>query len=89
MEMSSETVAALLARLRRVEGQLRGLQAMIADQRECREVVVQFAAATRALEQAGFKYFSAVLAECASDPGAAEAGGYTPASLEKLFMQLS
>jgi DNA-binding FrmR family transcriptional regulator len=89
MQMSSETIASLQARLRRVGGQVRGIQAMIEDDRDCREVVTQFAAATRALEQAGFKYFAAVLAECANDPAAAEAGGYTQEALEKLFLQLS
>ena len=89
MELSAETQKSILARLRRAEGQVRGVQAMIEDGRPCSDVVTQFAAAIRALEQAGFKYFSATLAECATHPEEAEANGYTPARLEKMFMQLA
>ena len=89
MNMSEATQADLLARLRRVEGQIRGIQGMIDSGRECSDVVTQFAAASRALEQAGFKYFAATLAECALDPERAEEEGYTPERLEKLFLQLA
>ena len=89
MELNEETLADLMKRLRRVEGQIRGIQGMIDDGRECSDVVTQFAAAMRALEQAGFKYFAATLAQCALDPDRAEANGYSPEKLEKLFLQLA
>lgn len=89
MELNEETLADLLKRLRRVEGQIRGIQGMIEDGRECSDVVTQFAAAMRALEQAGFKYFASTLAECALDPDRAAANGYSPDKLEKLFLQLA
>ncbi len=89
MELSEETLADLMKRLRRVEGQIRGIQGMIEDGRECSDVVTQFAAAMRALEQSGFKYFAATLAQCALDPERAEASGYSPEKLEKLFLQLA
>jgi DNA-binding FrmR family transcriptional regulator len=38
-------------RLRRVEGQVRGLREMILDDRECEEIMQQLAAATRALDR--------------------------------------
>ena len=40
-----------LARLRKIEGQVRGLQQMIEGDRWCPEVVVQVASATRALQE--------------------------------------
>ena len=40
-----------LVRLRKIEGQVRGLQQMIEDDRWCPEVVVQVASATRALQE--------------------------------------
>jgi DNA-binding FrmR family transcriptional regulator len=40
-----------LARLRKIEGQVRGLQKMIADDRWCPDVVTQVASATRALQE--------------------------------------
>jgi DNA-binding FrmR family transcriptional regulator len=89
MELDPTTLSDLGRRLRRIEGQVRGVQNMIEDGRECTDVVTQFAAAIRALEQAGFKYFSATLTQCALDPDRAAANGYTAAKLEKLFLQLA
>ena len=89
MELDEKTAVDLQKRLRRVEGQIRGIQAMIDDERECTDVVTQFAAAIRAVEQAGFRYFAATLAQCALDPERAAARGYSPEKLEKLFLQLS
>lgn len=40
-----------LTRLRKVEGQVRGLQKMIEDDRWCPEVVTQVSSATRALQE--------------------------------------
>ncbi len=89
MELDDKIVIDLQKRLRRVEGQIRGIQGMIDSGRECSEVVTQFAAAMRALEHAGFKYFAATLAQCALDPDRAADSGYTPERLEKLFLQLA
>lgn len=89
MELDEQVAADLLKRLRRAEGQLRGIQSMIDDGRECTDVVTQFAAAIRAVEQAGFKYFAATMAQCALDPEKAAANGYSPDKLEKLFLQLA
>ncbi len=89
MELDEKIAAELQKRLRRAEGQIRGIQAMIDDGRECTDVVTQFAAAIRAVEQAGFKYFAATMAQCALDPEKAAANGYSPEKLEKLFLQLA
>ena len=89
MELSDELQKAILARLRRAEGQVRGVQAMIADGRDCADVVTQFAAAIRAVEQAGYKYFAATVQQCAMQPDEAAESGYTTERLEKLFMQLA
>jgi len=40
-----------LARLRKIEGQVRGLQKMIEDDRWCPHIVTQVASATRALQE--------------------------------------
>lgn len=45
--------AALLARLRRIEGQVRGLQRMVADERPCPDVLLQIAAVRAALAAVG------------------------------------
>jgi DNA-binding FrmR family transcriptional regulator len=47
--------AALLRRLRRVEGQVRGIERMIEEERYCVEILDQIAAARTALEQVGLR----------------------------------
>lgn len=45
--------AGILRRLRRIEGQVRGIQKMIEDDRYCPEVLTQIAAARAALDRVG------------------------------------
>lgn len=89
MEFSTEVVSDLQRRLRRVEGQVRGIQAMLDEQRECRDIVTQVAAATKALEQVGFKLLASGLTQCLQDPERAEADGYPIAEVERLFLKLA
>lgn len=44
---------AILNRLKRLEGQVRGLQRMVEDERSCVEIMTQLASARRALEATG------------------------------------
>ncbi|HEX6310898.1 MAG TPA: metal-sensitive transcriptional regulator [Acidimicrobiia bacterium] len=88
MEFPQEVTDDLTKRLRRVEGQIRGIQAMLEDGRECRDVVTQLSAATRALESAGFRLVAAGLAYCVEHPEAAAETGYDVGELEKLFLKL-
>jgi DNA-binding FrmR family transcriptional regulator len=43
----------LLKRLRRIEGQIRGIQKMISEGRDCESLVIQLAAIRSAVESAG------------------------------------
>ena len=52
-EILEKATPALLSRLRRIEGQARGLQRMIEEKRDCQEVVTQVAALKAAVEQVG------------------------------------
>ncbi|MEO8668611.1 MAG: metal-sensitive transcriptional regulator [Bauldia sp.] len=49
--MQSETKAATVKRLARVEGQVRGLARMVADDRYCIDIVTQIAAVRAALRR--------------------------------------
>ena len=89
MELPEETVANLTKRLRRAEGQVRGVQQMLAEGRDCRDIVTQLSAATKALEQAGFMLVAAGLTWCVSDPERAAAEGYAIADVEKMFLKLA
>ncbi len=89
MEFSSDVISDLQRRLRRVEGQVRGIQTMLDEGRECRDVVTQVAAATKALEQVGFKLLAAGLTKCLEDPERSAAEGYPLAEVERLFLKLA
>ena len=89
MQIDPEVVADLQRRLRRIEGQVRGIQGMLAEERECRDVVTQIAAVTKAMEQVGFKLLASGLTRCLQDPARAEADGYPVAEVERLFLKLA
>ena len=58
MQLPDDVVEDVRKRLRRVAGQVQGVERMLAEGRECRDVVTQLSAASKALEQAGFKLIS-------------------------------
>ena len=89
MELPEATVDDLTKRLRRAEGQVRGVQQMLAEGRECREILTQLTAAIKALEQAGFLLVAAGLTWCVEDPERASAQGYALADVQKMFMKLA
>lgn len=89
MQLPEETIDDVIKRLRRVEGQVRGIQQMLADGRDCRDVVTQMSAANRALEQAGFALVAAGLTWCLEDPERSAAEGYDVTDVQKMFMKLA
>ncbi|HEY7627522.1 MAG TPA: metal-sensitive transcriptional regulator [Ilumatobacteraceae bacterium] len=89
MDIPEDTIADLTRRLRRVEGQVRGVQQMLADGRDCRDVVTQLTAASKALDQAGFMLVAAGLEWCVSHPEESAAEGYAIDDVRRLFMKLA
>jgi DNA-binding FrmR family transcriptional regulator len=82
-------MASVLRRLKRAQGQIGGVIKMIEEGRDCADVVTQLAAASRALDRAGFKIIATSLQQCAADgndPAEAEADR---ARLERLFLSLA
>ena len=67
-----ETKDELLKRLRRVEGQVRGLQRMVEEEAYCIDVLTQVSAATRALQSVAMALLDDHLRHCVAD---AVAGG--------------
>lgn len=88
MQLPEDTVADMLRRLRRVEGQVRGIQTMLTEQRECADVVIQIAAAAKALEQVGFRLVASGLTYCLSHPAEAAESGYDLDRVERMFMKI-
>jgi CsoR family transcriptional regulator, copper-sensing transcriptional repressor len=56
---------ALLRRLRRIEGQVRGLERMVDDERRCIEIVTQIAATTSALQEVALRLVESHVRHCA------------------------
>ncbi|MFE3886716.1 metal-sensitive transcriptional regulator [Streptomyces lydicus] len=89
MKVEEEAVSAVLNRLRRAQGQLAGVIAMIEAGRDCKDVVTQLAAVSRALDRAGFKIVASGMRQCLSAEQQADAAPMTEEELEKLFLALA
>jgi CsoR family transcriptional regulator, copper-sensing transcriptional repressor len=63
---------ALVKRLHRIEGQVRGIERMVEDERYCIDILTQIAAATTALESVAFKILDEHVNHCVA--GALESG---------------
>ena len=65
----------VLARLRRVEGQIRGIQRMVRDDRDCEAIITQLMAARAALDKAGILIVTRDIERClVGAPGEAGSG---------------
>jgi DNA-binding FrmR family transcriptional regulator len=87
MEIDSQTMTSVIKRLRRAQGQIGGVIKMIEEGRDCADVVTQLAAASRALDRAGFKIIATGLEQCALDGEGTAAADR--AQLERLFLSLA
>jgi CsoR family transcriptional regulator, copper-sensing transcriptional repressor len=63
---------AILNRLRRIEGQVRGLQRMVEEDAYCVDVLTQVAAVQTALEQVALQVLDAHVRHCVADAVAGE-----------------
>lgn len=88
MEIKQDAVSEVVTRLRRAEGQLRGVIEMLESGRDCTEVVTQLAAVSRALDRAGFKIIASGLRQCLTE-GTEGERTVDVAKLEKLFLSLA
>jgi DNA-binding FrmR family transcriptional regulator len=63
----SDDKKALLARLRRIEGQIRGLERMVEQDTYCIDVLTQISAATRALQGVALGLLDGHLSHCVAE----------------------
>ncbi len=89
MQIPDDVIDDVRTRVRRAAGQVQAIERMLVEGRECREVVIQISAATKALEQAGFRLVAAGLTYCVENPEEAEADGYARDDVERMFMKLA
>ncbi|GHH00245.1 metal-sensitive transcriptional regulator [Streptomyces lanatus] len=93
LQFEGDDLKSVLNRLRRAQGQISGVIKMIEEGRDCEDVVTQLAAASRALDRAGFAIIATGLQQCIADPERGRDNGETSeqmkARLEKLFLSLA
>ena len=66
---NQESKEQLIKRLKRIEGQVRGLQSMLDDERECREIMQQLSAVSSAVKSTSRTFFHDYAALCLTDMG--------------------
>jgi DNA-binding FrmR family transcriptional regulator len=86
MTVDDEAMGAVLNRLRRAQGQLAGVISMIESGRDCKDVVTQLAAVSRALDRAGFKIVASGMRQCLAG---GEQAPMSQDELERLFLALA
>ncbi|MEU2658126.1 metal-sensitive transcriptional regulator [Streptomyces sp. NPDC007325] len=93
LDLAGAELKSVLNRLRRAQGQISGVIRMIEEGRDCEEVVTQLAAASRALDRAGFAIIATGLQQCLTEMENGKRDGEDPeqmrARLEKLFLSLA
>ncbi|HEX6967683.1 MAG TPA: metal-sensitive transcriptional regulator [Micromonosporaceae bacterium] len=89
MQVDENAVQDVIKRLRRAEGQIRGIIGMLESGRECAEVVTQLAAVSRALDRAGFKIIASGLQQCVAAQQNGDDQRADLEQMEKLFLSLA
>ncbi len=92
MRFPEEVNDDVLKRLRRLEGQIRGVQRMIEEGQDCGDVVTQLSACKAALDRVGYRLVVAGMRHCATTPegsGSDAVPELDAMELERLFMKLS
>lgn len=74
-------------RLRRAQGQLGAVLAMVESDRDCRDIITQLSAVSSAVDRAGFAIIASAMKECLRED--ADDSALEVAQLEKMFLSLS
>ena len=87
MELDPDQMQSVIKRLNRAQGQIGGIVRMIEDGRDCKDIVTQLAAVSKALDRAGFAVIALGLRQCIIDPEGNDSMDVE--SMEKLFLSLA
>ena len=88
VDIPQSELADVVKRLKRIEGQIGGIVRMIGDGRDCSAIVTQLAAASKALNKAGFAVVSTGRRYCSTnEDGEPREGDLL--ELERLFLSLA
>lgn len=85
MQLNPDEIPPVLNRLKRAQGQLAAVVRMLDEGRDCKDVITQLSAVTKALDRAGFAIIATGLEQCLTNPD----GEMDKKELEKLFLSLA
>ncbi len=89
MKIPADDLDAVLKRLARAQGQLAAVIRMIEEERDCKAVVTQLSACSKALDRAGFALVSTGLQRCIVDNEDEAGRAENLEAMEKLFLSLA
>ncbi|MBO0897394.1 MULTISPECIES: metal-sensitive transcriptional regulator [Arthrobacter] len=85
MELDATELTPVINRLKRAQGQLSAVTRMLEEGRDCKDVVTQLAAVSKALDRAGFLIIATGLQQCLTQ----EDNAMDKKELEQLFLSLA
>jgi DNA-binding FrmR family transcriptional regulator len=85
MQLDSTELTPVVNRLKRAQGQLAAVTRMLEEGRDCKDIVTQLAAVSKALDRAGFAIIASGLEQCI----VREDLSMNKKDLEKLFLSLA
>lgn len=85
VELNPSELTPVINRLKRAQGQLAAVTRMLEEGRDCKDVVTQLAAVSKALDRAGFAIIATGLEQCIVQQDAT----MDKKDLEKLFLSLA
>jgi DNA-binding FrmR family transcriptional regulator len=85
MDVMQTDARAIDNRLRRIEGQVRGLQRMVADDAYCVDILTQISAVQTALEQVAVRVLDGHVRHCVADAVSGDDPAEADAKLDELM----
>lgn len=85
MELDPAEMTPVIHRLKRAQGQLAAVTRMLEEGRDCKAVVTQLSAVSKAVDRAGFAIIASGMEHCMTSPD----GDLDRKELEKLFLSLA
>jgi DNA-binding FrmR family transcriptional regulator len=79
---NTESKQKLIQRLRRIEGQVRGVQNMLEEERDCREIIQQLTAIHSAVQSTSRAFFQDYAVVCLEAMDEEEAASVSPAGMQ-------
>ncbi|MET1033796.1 metal-sensitive transcriptional regulator [Arthrobacter halodurans] len=85
MQLDTQEVTPIINRLKRAQGQLAAVTRMLEGGSDCKDIVTQLAAVSKALDRAGFAIIATGLEQCLLS----EDSTMNKKDMEKLFLSLA